>query len=112
MLFPAQVTSGTTWHAAGLVGATRNTASETKLSMVGTQLYTQLLDETGFDPGYKNSGSVNVARTAERMEVGYPCGVRLWCAPVVCACGVSSVVYTDCAARPALVRRGASTHAP
>jgi len=69
LLEAQKVTSGTTWHAAGLVGATRNTASETKLSMVGTQLYTQLLDETGFDPGYKNSGSVNVARTAERMEV-------------------------------------------
>lgn len=63
-----KLTSGTTWHAAGLVGATRSTAAETRLSLYGCHLYRELLDETGHDPGYKQFGSVNVARTAERME--------------------------------------------
>ena len=36
--------------------------------MLGCDLYTQLYDETGLDPGYKRTGSVNVARTADRLH--------------------------------------------
>ena len=41
------LTSGTTWHAAGLIGMLRATDTETKLSMYGRELYTSLEDETG-----------------------------------------------------------------
>ncbi|GMH54999.1 hypothetical protein TrLO_g10015 [Triparma laevis f. longispina] len=68
LLEAQKVTSGTTWHAAGLVGSTRNTSAETRLSVVGTEMYQTLKDETGLDPGFKRSGSVNVARTKDRMH--------------------------------------------
>ena len=61
-------TSGTTWHAAGLVGLTRGTSAETALSLGGAALYDQLEEDTGLNPGFKRCGSVNVARTADRME--------------------------------------------
>ena len=69
LLEAQKVTSGTTWHAAGLVGTTRNTIAETKLSVIGSNMYKQLLSETGLDPGFKNTTSVNVARTPERMHL-------------------------------------------
>jgi len=69
LLEAQKVTSGTTWHAAGLVGTTRNTSAETKLCVMGTQLYDKLLDDTGIDPGFKRCSSVNVARTPERMHL-------------------------------------------
>ena len=69
LLESQKVTSGTTWHAAGLVGTSRATATETRLSVVGTQLYERLKDETGADSGFKRGGSVNVARTKDRMHV-------------------------------------------
>ena len=62
-----QLTSGTTWHAAGLIGALRNTSNETALSLVGQQLYRELEEETGISPGYKGCGSLTLARTPERM---------------------------------------------
>jgi 4-methylaminobutanoate oxidase (formaldehyde-forming) len=68
LLEAQKITSGTTWHAAGLVGSTRNTSAESKLSIYGTQLYATLLDETGLDPGYKKTGSVNVARCNDRLH--------------------------------------------
>lgn len=63
-----QLTSGTTWHAAGLVGCLRGTSNETVLSKVGQSLYSTLFEETGCDPGYKNNGSITLARTPERMQ--------------------------------------------
>jgi glycine/D-amino acid oxidase-like deaminating enzyme len=68
VLEQGKVTSGTTWHAAGLVGTMRSTRSETALSLYGTDLYGRLFAETEFDPGFKPCGSCNVARTADRME--------------------------------------------
>eukprot|EP00941_MAST-03F_sp_MAST-3F-sp1_P005550 g5550.t1 len=62
-------TSGTTWHAAGLVGITRNTEAETQLSIAGAKLYKGLMEETGQDPGFRQCGAVNVARTDERMTL-------------------------------------------
>ena len=67
MLEQSKVTSGTTWHAAGLIGTSRGTATETRLSVVGTQMYQGLLEETGHNPGYKKCGSLTVARTPDRM---------------------------------------------
>ncbi len=69
LLEQGQLSSGTTWHAAGLVGQLRNNANLTSLVRYSTELYTQLEAETGLATGWKNCGSVTVARTQERMHV-------------------------------------------
>jgi heterotetrameric sarcosine oxidase gamma subunit len=62
-----QLSSGTTWHAAGLVGQLRASESQTRLVQYSTQLYAELEDETGLSAGYKRCGGVTVARTEDRM---------------------------------------------
>lgn len=63
-----QLSSGTTWHAAGLVGQIRATHNLTRLACYGTELYEKLEAETGQATGYTRRGSVAVARTEARME--------------------------------------------
>jgi 4-methylaminobutanoate oxidase (formaldehyde-forming) len=63
------LTSGTTWHAAGLIGMMRPTPTETRLSMYGRDLYMSLEAETGLSTGYKPCGSVSLAQTADRMQL-------------------------------------------
>ncbi len=67
LLEQGQLTCGTTWHAAGLVGQLRASESVTRLVQYSTDLYRRLEDETGLSAGYKQCGGVTVARTAERM---------------------------------------------
>ncbi|WP_214325573.1 GcvT family protein [Nonomuraea sediminis] len=67
VLEQGQLSCGTTWHAAGLVGQLRSTESMTKLIRYSTDLYGRLEAETGFGTGWKQCGSVSVARTPERM---------------------------------------------
>jgi len=62
-----QLSSGTTWHAAGLVGQLRATESGTRLVQYSTRLYESLEAETGLGTGWKQCGGVTVARTPERM---------------------------------------------
>ncbi|MGF6757069.1 GcvT family protein [Paraburkholderia sp. GAS42] len=62
-----QLSCGTTWHAAGLVGQLRAQESMTKLIRYSTALYARLEAETGLGTGWKQCGSLSVARTAERM---------------------------------------------
>ncbi|MDR6379120.1 GcvT family protein [Paraburkholderia caledonica] len=62
-----QLSCGTTWHAAGLVGQLRAQESMTKLIRYSTALYAELEAETGLATGWKQCGSLSVARTAERM---------------------------------------------
>jgi len=62
-----RLTSGTTWHAAGLVGQLRASESGTRLVQYSTQLYAELEAETGLSAGYKQCGGVTVARTEDRM---------------------------------------------
>jgi len=64
-----RLTSGTTWHAAGLVGQMRPNRTMTAMSKVGIELYATLEAETGLATGWKRCGSVNVARTPERWQV-------------------------------------------
>ena len=64
-----KLTSGTTWHAAGLVGQMRPNRNMTRMSKYGIDLYSKLEAETGLATGWKQCGSVNVARTHERMKV-------------------------------------------
>ena len=61
---------GTTWHAAGLVGQLRATQNLTRLAQYATELYQTLEDETGQATGYREHGSLAVARTeARRTEL-------------------------------------------
>lgn len=63
-----QLTSGTTWHAAGLIGQLRATANMTKLARYSAELYGSLEAETGVATGFKRVGSISLALTDERYE--------------------------------------------
>ncbi|HUF44341.1 MAG TPA: FAD-dependent oxidoreductase [Aestuariivirgaceae bacterium] len=63
-----QLTSGTTWHAAGLVGQLRATRNLTELAKYTTELFKGLEAETGQATGFKQNGSVSVALTEGRFE--------------------------------------------
>lgn len=67
LLEQGRLSSGTTWHAAGLVGQLRSQSSMTRLIRYSTELYASLENETGLATGWKRCGSVSVARTEERM---------------------------------------------
>ncbi|CUH51041.1 GcvT family protein [Shimia marina] len=66
-----QLTSGTTWHAAGLIAQLRATANMTKLAKYSQELYGNLEAETGVATGFKRCGSITVALTEERKEEIY-----------------------------------------
>jgi glycine cleavage system T protein len=66
-----QLTSGTTWHAAGLIAQLRATANMTKLAKYSQELYGTLEEETGVATGFKRVGSITVALTEERREEIY-----------------------------------------
>ncbi len=63
-----RLTSGTTWHAAGLIGQLRATANMTKLAKYSADLYDRLEADTGLATGFRRTGSVSVALTAERFS--------------------------------------------
>ena len=63
-----RLTSGTTWHAAGLVGQLRATANLTKLAQYTTSLYAGLEAETGQATGFLQRGSISIATNSERLE--------------------------------------------
>ncbi|WGW04004.1 GcvT family protein [Tropicibacter oceani] len=63
-----RLTSGTTWHAAGLIAQLRATANMTKLAKYSQELYGQLEEETGLATGFRRVGSITVALTDERHE--------------------------------------------
>ena len=62
-----QLSSGTTWHAAGFLGQLRATEGGTRLVQYSAQLYAELESETGLATGFKRCGGVTVARTEDRM---------------------------------------------
>ena len=63
-----QLTCGTTWHAAGLVGQLRATHNLTRLAQYTTNLFKTLEDVTGQATGFQQRGSVAVAPNHERFE--------------------------------------------
>ena len=63
-----QLTSGTTWHAAGLIGQLRASQNMTRLAKYSTDLYAKLEAETGLATGFRQCGSITVALTDERRE--------------------------------------------
>jgi glycine cleavage system T protein len=62
------ISCGTTWHAAGLVGQLRATQNLTRLAKYGGDLYERLEAETGQATGFRRPGSLSLARNAERMH--------------------------------------------
>ena len=69
LLEQGRLSGGTTWHAAGLVGQLRSYSNLTRLIRYSTELYAKLEAETGLATGWKQCGSLTVARTAERMTL-------------------------------------------
>jgi heterotetrameric sarcosine oxidase gamma subunit len=69
LLEQGQLSCGTTWHAAGLVGQLRSQPAMTNLIRYSTELYAQLEAETGLATGWKECGSVTVARSDDRMTM-------------------------------------------
>ena len=63
-----QLTSGTTWHAAGLIGQLRATANMTRLAKYSQELYGALEAETGVATGFSRCGSITLALTEARFE--------------------------------------------
>lgn len=63
-----QLTCGTTWHAAGLVGQLRGSKNMTRLAKYSADLYAKLEAETGVATGMRQVGSITVALTEERRE--------------------------------------------
>jgi len=61
-----QLTSGSTWHAAGLVGQLRNSASITQVLKYSVALYSRLEAETGLATGWKMTGCLRLATNSER----------------------------------------------
>ncbi|NOD77813.1 FAD-dependent oxidoreductase [Ruegeria sp. HKCCD4332] len=78
-----KLTSGTTWHAAGLVSETQGVPVMSALAKYGLDLMESLEDETGQNTGFKRNGSMTVALTEARMEelrrkvdYAHGCGLR------------------------------------
>ena len=64
----AELTSGSTFHSAGLVGQLRSSVTLTTMMMYGAGLYRRLRDETGVDPSWHEVGSLRLASSKERLE--------------------------------------------
>lgn len=63
-----QLTCGTTWHAAGLIGQLRGSQNMTRLAKYSADLYVKLAAETGVETGMRQVGSISVALTKDRHE--------------------------------------------
>lgn len=64
----AELTSGSTFHSAGLVGQLRGSVTLTRMMMYGADLYPRLRDDTGTDPSWHEVGSIRLASSRARME--------------------------------------------
>ncbi len=62
-----QISSGTSWHAAGIVGPLRSSLNMTRLAMHAIRLFPQLERETGKSVGYRRTGGYWLAQTQERL---------------------------------------------
>lgn len=66
LLEQGQITSGSTWHAAGLVGQLRSSASITRVLKYSVDLYKRLHEETGLETGWKMTGCLRLATIQDR----------------------------------------------
>ena len=67
MLERKSLTSGTTWHAAGLVGQLQGSHATTAFASYGVELLQEIESETDQNPGFRQSGSISVALNSERL---------------------------------------------
>lgn len=63
LLEQAKITSGTTWHTAGLLWRLRPSDTEIQILSTTRNLLQNLEEETGLDPGWINNGGIFIART-------------------------------------------------
>lgn len=63
-----ELTCGSTWHSAGLVGQLRSDFNLTRMMKYSTDLYRSLKDETGIDTGWREVGGLRLASSPERKE--------------------------------------------
>ena len=64
----ADLTSGSTFHSAGLVGQLRSSLALTRMMMSSVELYRTLDDEVGLETGWREVGSLRLASSPERLE--------------------------------------------
>ena len=64
----AELTSGSTFHSAGLVGQLRGSLALTRMMMNSVELYRTLGDEVGLETGWREVGSLRLASSEERVE--------------------------------------------
>jgi glycine cleavage system T protein len=64
----AELTSGSTFHSAGLVGQLRNSLSLTQMMMNSVDLYRTLGEEVELETGWREVGSLRLASSKEHME--------------------------------------------
>ena len=62
-----QLTSGTTWHAAGLVGQLQGSHATTAFASYGVELLQEIEAETGRNPGFRQNGSISIALNDQRL---------------------------------------------
>ena len=67
-----QLTSGTTWHAAGLVGQLQGSHATTAFASYGVELLQEIEAETGQNPGFRQNGSISIALNDQRMAERWP----------------------------------------
>jgi len=63
----AELTGGSTFHSAGLVGQLRSSVALTRINMASVELYARLARETGHDPGWRQVGSLRLASSPDRL---------------------------------------------
>ena len=63
-----RISSGTTWHAAGMVGQLRSSAAQTRVNKASVELYQRLRNETAHDLGWVQCGGLQLAACKERMD--------------------------------------------
>jgi len=68
LLDRSELTSGSTFHSAGLVAQLRNSVSHTRMMMYGVELYPKLEAETRIDPGWHEVGTLHLASSPYRLE--------------------------------------------
>jgi 4-methylaminobutanoate oxidase (formaldehyde-forming) len=68
LLERSELTSGSTFHSAGLVGQLRGSPTLTRMMVDSVATYRGLAEETGVDPGWREVGSLRLASSPERME--------------------------------------------
>ena len=66
LLEQGQLTGGSTWHAAGLVGQLRSSSSITQLLKYSVDLYRRLAEETGLETGWRMTGCLRLATNEDR----------------------------------------------